>query len=287
MPIHDQSYQHWNGTFRKHELSWWIIAKQGLRVIVHRKMLMLFILAPAVIQFFIYGGIIYGVNTYGAMLNLSIINPKFFFDFIMRQTFFIALMCVFAGSGLIANDLRNNALQLYFSKPIKRLDYIVGKLLTIFILLGFITLIPGILLFTENAVISQDLTFLIEDFWLIGSITLFSLIIVITTGFMILAFSSTTRNNRYAAIGFIAILIGTPIFSGLLKEVLNLKWASFISYWSNMYAVGSRIFGLPPVVSAFWKGTDYWYWSIVIILAIIATSILVIMKRVRGVEIIK
>lgn len=279
MPIHDQSYRHWEGKLRSHTFRWWIITREGLRIILRRKLFIL-IMALAGIQIFIYGGIIYGVNTYGLMFKLNVINPKFFFDFIMRQNFFIALVCIFAGSGLIANDLKNNALQLYLSKPLTRIDYIIGKVMIILILLAFITLVPGILLFIENAILSQDLTFLSEEYWIIGAIIAFSLILIIPTGLLILALSSVTKNSRYTAISFIAILMGTPIFGGVMIEILKLRWGILISYWSNLEILGRKLFKLQG-------NLNYWYWSTLIVLGVIGLCIWTIQRKVKGVEIIK
>ncbi|MFC1717433.1 ABC-2 transporter permease, partial [Candidatus Poribacteria bacterium] len=185
MPIHDQSYRHWEGTFKSHSFRWWVITREGLRIILRRKMFLIFIMAPPIIQFFIYGAIVYGVNVYGSLFNLNIVNAKFFFDFLLlRQTFFIVLICIFGGSGLMANDLRNNALQLYFSKPLTRLDYLVGKFAIIIVLMAFLTTIPGIILFVENAVISEGTTFIRENYWMLGSIVLYSFIIIIPTGLL-------------------------------------------------------------------------------------------------------
>ena len=279
MPIHDQSYHHWEGELRSHTFRWWIITREGLRIILRRKLFIL-IMALAGIQIFIYGGIIYGVNTYGLMFKLNVINPKFFFDFIMRQTFFIALVCIFAGSGLIANDLKNNALQLYLSKPLTRIDYLIGKAMIILILLAFITLVPGILLFIENAILSQDLTFLQEEYWITGAIIAFSLILIIPTGLLILALSSITKNSRYTAISFIAILMGTPIFSGLITAILKFRWGILISYWSNLEILGRKLFNLQG-------NPNYWYWSSLIVIGIIGLCIWIIQWKVKGVEIIK
>lgn len=279
MPIHDQSYRHWEGNLRSHTFRWWTITSEGLRIILRRKLFIL-IMALAGIQIFIYGGIIYGVNTYGLMFKLNVINPKFFFDFIMRQTFFISLVCIFAGSGLIANDLKNNALQLYLSKPLTRIDYLIGKVMIILILLAFITLVPGILLFIENAILSQDLTFLQEEYWIIGAIIVFSLILIIPTGLLILTLSSITKNNRYTAISFIAILMGTPIFSGLITAILKFRWGILISYWSNLEILGRKLFRLQGSPS-------YWYWSTIIVIGIIGLCIWIIQRKVKGVEIIK
>ena len=60
------------------------------------------------------------------------IDGDFFQQFLFRiqpvpATFFVALVAIFAGSGLIATDLKNNALSLYLSKPLSWMDYLIGK----------------------------------------------------------------------------------------------------------------------------------------------------------------
>jgi len=241
---------------------------------------LLFILGPPAIHSFVAGAVIYGVNIYGTLFkDLDIINAKFFFDFFMRQIFFITPICVFGGSGLIANDLKSNALQLYLSKPLTRLDYLMGKLAIIMVLMGFLTVVPGILLFIENAVLSEGSTFLKEEYWILGSIVLYSLILTLPTGLLILALSSVAKSSRYAAIIFIAILTGTPIFSEMLKGILKLESAVFISYWSNLRILGEWLFRLST--------HQHWYWAMFIILGIIGICIWIMHRNVKGVEIVK
>jgi len=280
MPIHDQSYRHWDGELKSHSLRWSVVTFEGLKIILRRKLFLIFILAPSIIQFLVFGGMIYGVNTYGFFLNTNLITPEFFYKFCTRQTFFIVLICGFAGSGLIANDLKSNALQLYLSKPLTRLDYIVGKVAIILIMLSFITFIPGILLFLEHSVLSQDSAFFLEQYWIIGSIFLFSLILSIPTTFMILAFSSVTKSYRYAAIMFVAIMFGTPIIGRMLKVIFRSKWIDYIPYWWNLETIGREIFGIS-------KDPTAWYWSSLIVIIITVASILVIYRRIRGEDIIK
>jgi ABC-2 type transport system permease protein len=280
MPIHDQSYRHWEGEFRSHVFRWWVITREGLRILLRHKLFLLFILGPPAVHVFVTGAIIYGtsvIETVPKMPNLKIVNPKFFFDFFMRQIFFITPICVFGGSGLIANDLKSNALQLYLSKPLTRLDYLAGKLAVVIVLMGFLMVVPGILLFIENAVLSEGATFIKEGYWMLGSIILYSLILTFPTGLLILALSSVAKSSRYAAIIFIAILTGTPIFSEMLKGILKLKSAVFISYWSNLDILGKRLFGLSSRYD--------WYWAMLIILGITGLCVWIMHRKVKGVEI--
>ena len=51
-----------------------------------------------------------------------------FREFLDQQDIFVFFVTVYVGAGLIANDRRANALQIYLSKPLTRAEYIVGKL---------------------------------------------------------------------------------------------------------------------------------------------------------------
>ncbi|MEK7399809.1 MAG: hypothetical protein AAB116_22945 [Candidatus Poribacteria bacterium] len=281
MPIHDQSYRHWEGELKSHSFRWWVIAYEGLKVILRRKLFIILILTPAIIQFFVFGGLIYGFNTFGAMANINQITPDFFFRFCFQQTFFILLICVFGGSGIIANDLKSNALQLYFSKPLTRSDYIIGKVATILVMLECITAIPCILLFIEYAVLSQDLTFLRENYWLIGSIIAYSLVLNLPITFLTLALSSITKSYRYSAIILVGIVLGTTVISKLFQIIFRgADWANFIMYWYNINVIGKGLFGMKDEFSE-------WQWSLAIMLVLTIVCFLIMFRKIKGVEIVK
>ena len=50
-----------------------------------------------------------------------------FRQFLEQQDFFVFIMTIYVGAGLIAADRRANALQIYLSKPLLRTEYIAGK----------------------------------------------------------------------------------------------------------------------------------------------------------------
>ena len=49
-------------------------------------------------------------------------------QFVEQQGIFVFFVTIYVGAGLIANDRRANALQIYLSKPLLRMEYIGGKL---------------------------------------------------------------------------------------------------------------------------------------------------------------
>ena len=54
-------------------------------------------------------------------------DADMFRQFLEQQEVFVFFITVYAGAGLIANDRRANALQIYLSKPLTRVEYIFGK----------------------------------------------------------------------------------------------------------------------------------------------------------------
>jgi len=289
MPIHDQSYRHWDGELKARTFRWWVITKEGLKIILKRKLFIIFVMVPPFMYLIFKGGIIYIINSLDVKVPFSFSpeNPEFYNEFFSSTVpipwtfFFITLISVFGGAGLISNDLKNNVLQLYLSKPLTRIDYIVGKLLIIMLLLAFVTAFPGIILFTEAILLSADMNFAKQNYWILGSIIIYSLILILVPGLIILTFSSLTKSNRYAAIGFVGISMFTPIIYQILKNIFHTDKVALISFWANFQQLGDKLFGLR---------TDYsphWIWSLLIILAIIGVCLFILHKRIRGVEITK
>ena len=87
-----------------------------------------------------------------------------FQNFIEQQGLFVFFVTVYVGAGLIANDRRANALQIYLSKPLLRMEYIGGKL-------GdprccscsSVTLLPALLLIIMQVMFSGSFEFLQEQ----------------------------------------------------------------------------------------------------------------------------
>ncbi len=287
MPIHDQSYRHWKGQLKPYTYTrWWVITKAELKLLTQRKFVRLIVSIPPVIYFLVHGVLIYVVNQIPQAKFSWLVDARFFNQFLLRiepvpSGLFIGLIGIFGGAGLIANDLKHNALQIYLSKPISWLDYLIGKLAVMIILLLSITLVPGVLLFIEHLFLVEGSTFIRENYWLIFSIILYSLIIVVPSSLLILALSSLTSNARYAAIGFGAILVGTPLVYQILRNITHSSKLAMVSIWANYDILGSKLFGLRPSYSS------HWFWSLLTLIGMIAACLYILHRRIKAVQIVK
>ncbi|MYK18144.1 ABC transporter permease subunit [Candidatus Poribacteria bacterium] len=287
MPIHTQNYRHWEGTLKtQSHTRWWIIAKAELKLLAQRKIVRLIVAVPPLMYIFAHAVLIYIINQVpGVEFAFIKVDSEFFQKFLFRiypfpSTFIVALVAVFGGSGLIATDLKNNTLSLYLSKPISWIDYLMGKFAAIGILLACLTLVPGLLLFLEQSLLAGT-AFLKDNYWVPFSIIAYSVIIILSTGLLILVFSSLTTNARYAIIGFSAVWFGSIVLYEVLKEMARTSKVALVSIWANYDILGTALFGGSPDYSV------HWIWSLFIQIALIVFYLFVLRRRIRAVEVVK
>ena len=111
MPIHDQGYRRYGGTRAGIGRSWQVMTRAGVMSIIAKRQflaLMLFAWAPFVVR---------AVQIYvsATFQQASFLAPKgdTFREFLDQQGAFVFFVTIYVGAGLIANDRRANALQLY------------------------------------------------------------------------------------------------------------------------------------------------------------------------------
>ncbi len=288
MPIHDQSYRHWGGQLKPYtSMRWWVITKAELKFIAQRKLVRFIVAIPPVIYILAHGVFIYAIDRLPQVRVPWQIDARFFNQFLLRvepipSGLFIGLLGVFGGAGLIANDLKYNALQIYLSKPISWMDYLIGKVAVMVILLAAMTLIPGILLFIEHLLFVDDwIPFIRENYWVIGSIILYSLLIIIPSSLLIVTLSSLTSNARYASIGFGAILVGTPLLYQIIRQITHSSKMAMLSIWANYDILGAQLFGLQPGYAS------HWFWSLLTLVGLVVLCLWVLHRRIKAVQIVK
>src|SRR6185503_2162429 len=178
--------------------SWQVINRAGVMTMVTKRIflgLLLWAWAPFVVRAFI----IWGSQ---AFTQVAFLAPKgdTFRDFLEQQNFFVFVMTLWVGSGLIANDRRANALQLYLSKPMTSAEYIAGKLAILFLFLVSVTFLPAMMLLLTQAIFAGSLTFISNNLYLFPAITLFSIVQVAIASTTMLALSSMSKSSRFVGV---------------------------------------------------------------------------------------
>lgn len=279
MPIYDLSYRHWAGDWTSHPYRWWVITRQGIAQLAKRKgfMVLLFL---SLIPFLVRCVMLYFAVVMGRM-TLVKVDAKFFEAFLTQQLFATFVISIFAGAGLIANDLKANALQIYLSKAITRRDYLIGKLGVVVFFTSLTTLIPGILLFLIGAAFHSNLEFLQNYSWVAIPIIVYSLVIIFTNSLVVLAMSALNRSARFAGIFFAAISFFGQILYSILSTLLRTTSVSWISISHDLTQMGDVLFG-----SDLSYKTSPWI-SGFVLAVLMAASLWIVHSRVRAVEVVK
>lgn len=278
MPIHDQSYRRYGGGKTTPGQAWTVIARAGVLTMI-RKRVFLGLLLFAWVQFVIRAVQIYIAANYPQASMLAP-DAAMFRDFLERQDFFVFIITIYAGAGLIANDRRANALQIYLSKPLMRAEYIAGKAAVLFLFLMLVTWLPAILLLFLQVMFKGSFEFMRDNLFLFPAITVASLLQALLATFTMLALSSLSKSSRYVGILYAGILFFTAAIYGAMYAITGSTSLSYLSLGANLSQVVDVIFRQPP------RYTTPWAVSLIVIMGLIALSISVLERRVRGVEVV-
>ena len=136
-----------------------VIARAGLMTFLSRRAF-LGLLIVAWIPFVVRASQLFLASNFSQAATFLAPSAQTFRDFLGQQSIFVFLITVYVGAGLIANDRRANALQLYLSKPVTRAEYILGKMTVLATFLLGITWLPAILLLIFQIAFSGSFSFL-------------------------------------------------------------------------------------------------------------------------------
>src|SRR6266566_258071 len=250
MPIHDQGYRRYGGERAPRGRAWAVIAAAGIRTSL-RKRIFLGLLLIAWFQFIVRAVQIYAAINFPQSAFLAP-TPATFRDFFDKQDLFVFLITVYVGAGLIANDRRANALQIYLSKPLTRAEYVFGKLAILMAFLLLVTWVPAIVLLIVQIAFAGNFTFFLTNLYLFPAITVFAFLEVTTVGVAMLALSSLSKSSRYVAILYAAVIFFTQAIYGVLAVVTRDTSLSWISFAANLSEIGDLIFRLPARYSTPW-----------------------------------
>lgn len=160
---------------------------------------------------------------------------------------------------LISRDVRSRAFLLYYSRPITRLEYLMGKIAIPASLLFLITLVPAMGLYLFGLMLSPDLTVVLDTWDLPFRIAAATAVCIIPVCLLSLLFSSLTQESRFAGFAWFAVWgMGTVVWmmiylntqaqvmaesNGVTAGNVTSHW-SLVSLYSTIGRVQSWMFGL-------------------------------------------
>jgi ABC-2 type transport system permease protein len=246
MAVYRRGYQRYRGPLTTHGARLMVMPRYTWSRLLEQRFLVV-LLAVSMFWPLLCAGFIYLANHTELWQGFSsgfakflTVNGDFFAVFMRTQAVFALILAAIAGPGLIAPDLANNALPLYFSRPLTRGDYILSRITVLLGALSLVTILPGLLLFSLQVGIAGG-GWLAEN-WRLGAAMVIGFVIYIVVVSLVAMTSSAYVKWRVVAgalvMGFFFLLAGA---SEIMNAVLRVEWASTLNV---TYAINTVWAGL-------------------------------------------
>lgn len=289
MPIHDLGYRPWDEPPTSDHSRWRVLTEAGVRQawrIAAVRRMVLFSWGPAVLAmvllFFIEQatsrpevrrGLIDMLNDMPASTKAMIELDKgpdaarhvlwsytlmIFFRY--PQGIAMLLLIGVVGPPLISRDVRSRAFLLYFSRPLSRVQYLLGKAAVLGWYMLLITALPALVVYLVGIMMSPELSVILRTWDMPLRIVAASLVLIVPTASLMLCMSSLTTESRNASfawyivwvLGFVAYTYMTMVeaamemrATGAQQIPLELvsKW-TLVSPYHMLGKVQGLVFGL-------------------------------------------
>jgi ABC-2 type transport system permease protein len=213
--------------------------------------------------------------------DLIPIDGEFFLRLLIIQTTLGSLLAAVVGPGLVAPDLANNALPLYLSRPIRRRDYVIGKLVVLIAVMSVLTWLPMMLLFALQSVL-QGWSWLAGNLRIALGIICCSVLWILVVSLLTLAISAWVRWRPIATLAVFGYFFVSSTMGALVNEVLGTRWGSLLIVAKLMRFLWSDFFGIRQLRDAL-PATA----SVVAIAATCLVFLVMLVHRVRAFEVVR
>ena len=172
-----------------------------------------------------------------AVLGLLMQSPLgITWDLLNHASFASVIFPAVVASGLLASDRRTGALQIYFSRPVSRMDYLLGKVVACASFVALTTVVPCLLIWIETIAFGSTASYTwrtwIAPFVIAGASAFYALWAVA----LCLFFSSLMRRPALVAILAVFTDLALEVIGKVLAETLEEKAWHVIQ---PSYAIGA------------------------------------------------
>ena len=213
-------------------------------------------------------------------LSFIQVNGQFFAIFMYVQGAGAVFLAALAGPGLLAPDLANNALPLYFSRPLTRWSYALARLTVLVGMLSVVTWIPGLLLFGLQVGLAGGWWFVAN--WTLGAGMVIGFLLWLLVLSLVAMASSAYVKWRVVAgavsLAFFFILAGV---SAMIDEVFRVSWGHILDPAWAVNRVWASLLDVEPL-----DGPGAWE-SLFALSAYVLLLVLVIERKLRPVEVVR
>jgi ABC-2 type transport system permease protein len=225
--------------------------------------------------------------------RLISINVVFFMSFLGWQSMLALFLAAFVGPGQISPDLANNALSLYLARPFSRLEYVLGKISVLVILLSLMTWIPGLLLFTLQGYL-EGWDWMSANARLASGIFFSAWVWIVVLSLLALALSAWVKWKPAAGALMFGVFFVAAGFGATVNAVQRTKWGNLLNISNLIGSVWVELFqgaGKTTDGTIFFRvpeGEELPLWCCWMALAALCLVCLYMLARkIRGAEVVR
>ena len=306
-------YEHLYGAYEGEAQSAWsrslVIPRYALREVFKSKLFttiyILCFIYPLIAAILVY---LHHNSNALALLQINVqellpIDASFFRTFLEVQGAFSFILTVLVAPPLISRDLANNALPLYLSRPLSRVEYVLGKMAVVGFLLSLVTWVPGSLIFLFQASLG-GFTWLWSNFWMLGAIFVGSMVWIILLSLIALSISSLVKWRVVASGAILGLFFVPSAFGEIINNLFLTRAGHLVSLWATMNSLWRGLLGLFERQTGAIRGTvtnpiyDKEFFDIVllepplwaswlVIIVVCGICVWLLSRKVRAYEVIK
>lgn len=251
MAVYDRGYRPYAGAWTPASSRWMVVLRHALSELFEGRLTTIVFTAAFAMP--LGGAAFIYVRTNAKLLaqlgasgaQLSAVDTTFFLGLMSWQSFlFGGLLTLLCGPQLISRDLANGALPLILSRPVTKVQYVAGKLGVLFGLLSVITWIPGLLLFTLQALLGEEGWFsahLRLPFAIVAGCVLW----IAVLSLLALAASAIAGRRVTAQAMLVGAILGGAWAGNLANAMLDTVWGNLLNVPELMRALLEGLYGVP------------------------------------------
>jgi ABC-2 type transport system permease protein len=241
MAVYKKTYRPYDGDMTPSWSRFLVIPRYAFEELHGKRFLTIFFIASFIYPL-ICALIIYVQHNASALSLLGVqqgarglisVNVTFFMSLLGWQSMMALFLASFIGPGLVSPDLSNNALSLYLARPFSRVEYVIGKMSVLAILMSLMTWVPGLLLFGLQGYL-EGWQWMSDNARLASGMFFGSWVWILLLSLLALALSAWVKWKPAAGGMMFGVFFVGSAFGAVINAVQR-------TYWGNLFNVGHLV----------------------------------------------
>jgi ABC-2 type transport system permease protein len=300
MAVYKKTYRPYAGGLTSYWRRLAVIPRYAFEDLHGRRFLSIFFLASFLYPL-VCALIIYVEHNLSALRLLNLentsrlipINEGFFMGLLGWQSMLALFLAAFIGPGLVSPDLTNNALSLYLARPFSKVEYVLGKMSVLAILLSLMTWVPGLLLFGLQGYL-EGWSWMKSNTRLAAGIFFGAGVWILVLSLLALALSAWVKWKPAAGGLMFGVFFVAAAFGAVINGVQRTYWGYLfnISYlvgsvWVHLFEGSKRTTG-GAVFFRVPQGEEIPLWCCwAVLIGLCLVCLYMLNRKIRGAEVVR